>query len=109
MVEALYDVACAVAPHAIFARILNDNVPAERELALDIGIRLLKICEAMFVCGTYVSEGMAGEIQKAAELGIPIYVQELSILSKVKEIAWKGGDGYVVKTIFEMVYEEARK
>ena len=109
MVEALYDVVLAVAPHAILARVLSDDVPEERELALDFGLKLLGVCEAMFVCGTYVSEGMEGEIAKAVELKKPIYVQELSLLAKVKDIAWKHGDGYVVKTIYEMIYKGARQ
>ena len=62
----------AVAPHAYLPFILDDNEPDERALALDFGKKLLELCDVLIVCGDIISEGMRGEIEYAAELGIPV-------------------------------------
>ena len=70
----------AVAPHASFPVLLNDDYPYQRQIALDFGKKLLSICSMVIVCGPTVSEGMAGEIELANTLGIPVeYVQEPDI------------------------------
>ena len=66
----------AVATHAYLPLLLDDNDPAERELALEFGIKLLATCDALIVCGARITSGMAGEIKKAMELGIPILFLE---------------------------------
>lgn len=63
----------AVAPHAYLPYILDDRVPAERQLALEFGMKLLALCERIVVYGDDITEGMRLEIQRAEELGIPIY------------------------------------
>jgi hypothetical protein len=62
----------AVAPHAYLPFILDDNDPDERALALDFGIKLLDLCDVLFVCGDMITEGMRGEILHAAKMGIQI-------------------------------------
>ena len=64
----------AAAVHGILPELLDDNNPAERELALDFGKKYLAICDMLVVCGSQVSSGMAGEIETAEALGIPIYI-----------------------------------
>jgi len=63
-----------VAPHAYLPELLDDHIPAERELALSFGKQLLYLCDALVICGNVISKGMAGEIAFAARLGKPILV-----------------------------------
>ncbi|MGL5254542.1 MAG: hypothetical protein ACRC9L_06075 [Brevinema sp.] len=61
------------APHAYLPTLLNDHVPEERALALKFGIDLLRICDALVICGGRISAGMKGEIAMANQLGIKVY------------------------------------
>ncbi len=63
----------AIAPHSFLPEYLDDTIPQEREIALEFGLSVLKICKALVICGDVISEGMKGEIKKARELGIPVY------------------------------------
>jgi len=54
-----------VAPHVWLPRFMNDEIPAERELALSFGLRLLGQCSEVWVFGERISEGMAAEIKAA--------------------------------------------
>ena len=94
----------AVAPHAYLPLLLDDNDSQERELALRFGKELLALCEAMFVCGEVISDGMKGEITVACH--IPIIVQQLSLLADVKAIAPKI---CTVMTVYELIYGGARR
>ena len=105
MVEAIFgtpDVK-AVAPHAYLPLFLDDNEPQERELALNFGKELLNLCDAVFVCGKVLSEGMKGEI--ASVYHIPVIVQELLLLADVKSIA---PENCVVLTIYELIHGGVR-
>lgn len=62
----------AMAPHAYLPPLLDDEDPVDRKLALDFGQALLKTCDAMVVCGDYVSAGMTAEIRLAIDLEIPV-------------------------------------
>ena len=64
----------AIAVHGILPELLDDNDPAERELALGFGKKYLATCDILVVCGSRVSSGMKGEIEAAEILGIPIYI-----------------------------------
>jgi len=44
---------------------MDDNNPAERELGLSFGIRLLYECREVWVFGDHISEGMKREILAA--------------------------------------------
>lgn len=66
----------AMAPHAWLPLLLDDNDPAERELALDFGLKLLETCDGLVVCGKRITNGMRGEIESAVKLGIPILFME---------------------------------
>ena len=63
----------AVATQAWLPMILNDSIAEERELALQIGQRVLKNCDALVVAGEKVSKGMLAEIATAKAIGIPVY------------------------------------
>lgn len=63
----------AIAPHAILPDLVDERDTAERAAALEFGLRMLKTCDAVLVCGSVMSEGMISEIKYAMECGIPVY------------------------------------
>lgn len=75
------------APHAYLPQLLNDHYPAERALALEIGLEVLNLCDALVICGDRISEGMKGEILKARQLGIKIYhlIKQEDVVGIVEE------------------------
>ncbi len=54
-----------IAPHCYLPRFMDDGVPAERELALSFGLRLLNGCQELWAFGDHISEGMSREIDAA--------------------------------------------
>lgn len=61
-----------IAPHIYFTQFLNDTNPNERSLGLEAGLAILEKCDEVMVFGDYISEGMAAELERASELGIPV-------------------------------------
>lgn len=61
-----------IAVHLLYPQMLDDNDPAERELGLRLGHRVLDVCDELWCCGSRISSGMAREIAEAQRLGIPI-------------------------------------
>lgn len=61
-----------IAPHLLFPQFLEEADPAGRELGISFGLVLQSMCREMWVFGDTVSKGMAVEIKKAGERGIPI-------------------------------------
>ena len=73
-----------ITPHLYIPQALNDRDPEERQLALDIGLRLLCQCTRMIVGLRFgISDGMKDEIEAAVAGGIPI----LWIDAKPEDIA----------------------
>lgn len=68
-----------LAPHLLYPQFMDDSVPAERSLALLMGMVLLGKCDQMWVFGSIISKGMAAEIEKAEKKKIPIryFTEEL--------------------------------
>lgn len=68
-----------LAPHLLYPQFMDDTAPAERSLALFMGIVLLGKCDQMWVFGSIISKGMAAEIEKAEKKKIPIryFTEEL--------------------------------
>jgi len=64
--------AIPVAPHLFFPQFMNDKVKGERDLALFMGRMFLIRCTALWVFGSRITNGMAGEIHKAKCRGITI-------------------------------------
>lgn len=54
-----------LAPHLMFPQFVNEDDPAERELALFMDIVLLGKCSELWVFGDTVSAGMRTEIEVA--------------------------------------------
>ena len=61
-----------VAPHLLYTRMLDDSDPAQREIGLELGHKLLERADELWVCGSRISSGMAAEIAEARNLGIPV-------------------------------------
>lgn len=76
----------AHAPHAYLPTVLNDNVPSERVMALQVGLKVLDHCDEIFVCGNRISNGMKGEILYAAEHDKDIRVFDKQVYSEVTGI-----------------------
>lgn len=60
-----------IAPHLYFTQFLDDNNEKERQIGINLGIELLKMCDLMYVYGE-PTDGMKQEIKVAEELGIEI-------------------------------------
>jgi len=89
---------CApVAVHLLYPQILDDNIPAQREIGIRMGLRVLASCDELWICGSRISHGMSCEIAKAERLGIPVrsfsseqiqggcHIKQLSYDSKERE------------------------
>lgn len=64
---------CApVAVHLLYPQILDDAIPAQREIGIRMGLRVLTSCDELWICGERISRGMRCEIAEAERLGIPI-------------------------------------
>jgi len=62
-----------IAPHLHYPRFLDDNDHNERELGLYAALVLLAKCDAVWVFGGTITEGMSREIAKAEKRGIPVH------------------------------------
>lgn len=76
----------ASAPHAFLPLLLCDEIPAERAIALRFGLELLEQSDLMLVCGNRLSNGMCGEIAKAAMLRMPIIVFDEGLYLEVQKL-----------------------
>ena len=61
-----------IAPHLLFPQFMDDGNPEERRLAMAMNMRLLERCDALWVFGDRISEGMRQEINAARRRGMPI-------------------------------------
>lgn len=64
---------CApVAVHLLYPQLLDDAIPAQREIGIQMGLRVLASCDELWICGERISLGMSCEITEAERLGIPV-------------------------------------
>jgi hypothetical protein len=64
---------CApIAVHLLYPQLLDDNIPAQREIGIQMGLRVLASCDELWIYGERISHGMNCEIAEAVRLGIPI-------------------------------------
>ena len=74
-----------LAPHTIFTNYLDDKNPEQRRQGLNMGLKLLKRCDEMWIMGGVLSEGMKGEIALAEKKNIPrLYVADEMVQANVK-------------------------
>ena len=61
-----------VAPHLLFPQFMEETDPAQRRLGIFFGLVLQSKCREIWVFGRNITKGMAMEIEKAKERGLPI-------------------------------------
>ncbi len=61
------------ASHAHLPLMLDDTIPEECEVALQIGMKMLRLCDALIICGRRISSGMTKEIKAAFAMGIEVF------------------------------------
>lgn len=61
-----------IAVHLLYPQMLDDGDPAERELGLRLGHRVLRSCDELWACGDHLSAGMRREMEEAGVLGLSI-------------------------------------
>lgn len=59
-------------PHLMYPNILDDSKPEERNIAINMGLEVLKKCDELWCYGDKISYGMHLEIQEAKKQGIPM-------------------------------------
>jgi len=85
-----------LAPHLLLPRFLSEANPQERELGIEMGLRLLAVCSELWVFGDRISEGMRREIAEAERLGLKIVYQDVNKLRGVMQM--KKWDVWVVRS-----------
>jgi hypothetical protein len=74
-----------IAPHLAWQGFLPEDIPGNREKALEMGLRLIEYCSELWVCGDEISQGMQGEIDHAEKLRKPVlYVLQERIEENLK-------------------------
>ena len=64
-----------IGSHLVLAGVLNDEDPADRAVALEVGLHMVTICDLLFAfCpeGETPSEGVMGEVALARRLGLEV-------------------------------------
>lgn len=61
-----------LAPHILFTQFLDDSDPEQRRLGIFCGLVLQCKCQEVWVFGHKVTKGMAVEVEKARQRGIPV-------------------------------------
>lgn len=61
-------------PHIYFTQMLDDEVPEERKLGINLGLQWLEQCDILvaFAVNNVISSGMLGEIFYAQKHNIPV-------------------------------------
>lgn len=78
------------APHLLYTQMLDDSSPAERQLGIEMGNQMLKLCDELWLCGDRISEGMANEKELAERLDIPVHQINAEDILEVDFEATKG-------------------
>lgn len=61
-----------IAPHLFFPQFMEEADPAQRKLGIFFGLVLQSKCKEVWVFGGNITKGMAVEIEKAHERGLPV-------------------------------------
>lgn len=64
--------ATPVAAHLLYPQILSDSIPEERDAGIRMGLRLLEVCDEIWLCGGRTTQGMGMELSAAERLRIPV-------------------------------------
>lgn len=64
-------------PHLLLPQFLSEET--ERELAMAIDLRLMDLCQEIWICGDVITRGMKRELQYALATGTPVcFIEEVS-------------------------------
>jgi hypothetical protein len=77
-----------VIPHIYLPQFVADDLPTERSLALQWGLEWLEGCDQVWALDVPPSEGMQGELDRAAALGIPVVRIPINDLPPVSRSCW---------------------
>ena len=69
-----------IAAHLLYPQMLDDTIPAQREMGTMFGIALLDMCDEVWCFGKELSSGMEREIKEANRLGKPIKYFDLEVV-----------------------------
>lgn len=61
-----------ICPHLLYPLFLRDDVDKERKMGMKAGLKLLELADEVWVADGEISTGMAMEIARAGQLGIPM-------------------------------------
>ena len=61
-----------IAPHLLFPQFMEESDPEQRRLGIFFGMVLQSKCKEVWVFGGNITKGMAVEIEKAHERGLPV-------------------------------------
>lgn len=61
-----------IAPHLLFPQFMEKSDPEQRRLGIFFGLVLQSKCKEVWVFGGNITKGMAVEIEKAHERGLPV-------------------------------------
>jgi len=64
--------AIPIAPHLFFTQFLDDALPEDRAMGLELGLNILTRCAQVWVFGEVISPGMQEELELAQRFGIPV-------------------------------------
>jgi hypothetical protein len=75
-----------IAPYLQTLQYLNDNIPEERELGIDICREYFKrkTMDELWICGSVISKGMKEEIKLAKKYNIPIKFHNKELEKEIK-------------------------
>lgn len=68
-----------IVPHLMYPQILDDSKHEDREKGISFDLELIRYCNALYICGNYISEGMRREIEFAQQDYIDVDVKFLKI------------------------------
>lgn len=69
--KAVMDGHSIICPHLLYPQFLSDDDETEREMGIAAALSALETADELWVVGNVISSGMAREIARATELGIP--------------------------------------
>lgn len=83
-----------IAPHLYLTQFLDDDVPEQRKLGMDMALDLLEVCDELWAYNTLQpTQGMAREILRAGQLGLPI--RDMKDMRRADESCVACGKEYV--------------
>ena len=94
------------APHSYLPKELDDNDPMEREIAINFGLQILEMCDAVTVFAEEgrLSGGMTDEIVRAIKTDKIIFADSLETARSVYDLAEKLHYSIDVKLVYDKEY-----